>query len=55
MDQWEDDMSIERKIRIMVAATVVFMSLTIIFCWGASGVNTINKNTKTNIEQLKGG
>ena len=48
-------MSINRKIRLMVVAMVVFMSLTIIFCWGASGVNTVNKNTKTNIEQPKGG
>ena len=48
-------MSIDRKVRIMISAMVVFVFLTIVFCWGSTGVNTVNRNNKAVIEQVRGG
>jgi hypothetical protein len=48
-------MSIDRKLRLMMATTVVFVLLTIIFCWGSTGVNQVHAKQKAAIEQLKGG
>jgi hypothetical protein len=44
-----------KRLNLLIATTFVFVFLTIVFCWGSTGVNNVHAKQKAAIEQLKGG